>query len=58
VLIAQCFWAEFQLERRGEWDKSKSCEMFNPRDPWLVAADAIDDPQNLVVRPSVNRITR
>jgi 2-keto-4-pentenoate hydratase/2-oxohepta-3-ene-1,7-dioic acid hydratase in catechol pathway len=23
----------FQLERGGRWDKGKSCETFNPRDP-------------------------
>lgn len=45
---------EFQLERGGQWVKGKSCETFNPMGPWLVTADAVDDPQALGLRLWVN----
>jgi 2-keto-4-pentenoate hydratase/2-oxohepta-3-ene-1,7-dioic acid hydratase in catechol pathway len=49
---------EFQLERGGQWDKGKCCETFNPLGPWLVTADEIVDPQNLLLRLSVNGVLR
>ena len=49
---------EFQLERGGQWDKGKSCETFNPFGPVLVAADEIDDPQNLGLWLRVNGVER
>lgn len=46
---------DFQLGRPGgQWSKGKSCETFNPLGPWLVAADAIADPQALELRSWVN----
>jgi len=32
---------EFQLERGGQWDKSKNCETFSALGPVLVASDEI-----------------
>jgi len=32
---------EFQLERRGQWSKGKSCETFNPVGSALVTPDKI-----------------
>ena len=49
---------EYQLERGGQWDKGKSCETFNPFGPVLVAADEIDDPQNLGLWLRVNGVER
>lgn len=37
----------FQLERGGQWDKSKGCDTFGPTGPWLVTADEIEDPHRL-----------
>lgn len=45
---------EFQLERGGQWVKGKSCETFNPCGPLLVTPDEVGDPQDLVMRLSVN----
>jgi 2-keto-4-pentenoate hydratase/2-oxohepta-3-ene-1,7-dioic acid hydratase in catechol pathway len=46
---------EFQIERSGgQWSKGKSCETFNPLGPWLVTADELTDPQDLVLRSWVN----
>lgn len=45
---------EYQLERGGQWDKGKNCETFNPLGPWLVTADEVADPQNLVLSSMVN----
>ncbi len=44
----------FQLERGGQWTKGKSCDNFSPLGPWLVTADEVNDPQNLVLTLSVN----
>jgi 2-keto-4-pentenoate hydratase/2-oxohepta-3-ene-1,7-dioic acid hydratase in catechol pathway len=49
---------EFQLDRGGQWDKGKSCETFNPLGTRLVPADAVDDPQALGMRLSVNGTLR
>jgi 2-keto-4-pentenoate hydratase/2-oxohepta-3-ene-1,7-dioic acid hydratase in catechol pathway len=46
---------EFQMERSGgQWSKGKSCETFNPLGPWLLTADEVTDPQDLVLRSWVN----
>jgi 2-keto-4-pentenoate hydratase/2-oxohepta-3-ene-1,7-dioic acid hydratase in catechol pathway len=46
---------EFQIERSGgQWSKGKSCETFNPLGPWLITADEVTDPQDLVLRSWVN----
>jgi 2-keto-4-pentenoate hydratase/2-oxohepta-3-ene-1,7-dioic acid hydratase in catechol pathway len=45
---------EFQIERGGQWDKGKNCEMFNPFGPWLLTADDVADPQDLGLRLWVN----
>ena len=37
----------FQLEGTGQWVKGKSADTFGPIGPWLVIADAVQDPQNL-----------
>ena len=49
---------EFQIERRGQWDKGKNSETFNPFGPWLVTADEIADPQSLGLQLSVNGVLR
>lgn len=38
---------EFQLERGGQWDKGKSCDMFNPLGPYIVTRDEVSDVQSL-----------
>lgn len=48
----------FQLERGGTWDKGKSYPGFGPIGPWLVTADAIDDPQALRMELRVNGAIR
>jgi 2-keto-4-pentenoate hydratase/2-oxohepta-3-ene-1,7-dioic acid hydratase in catechol pathway len=49
---------EFQLERGGQWVKGKSCETFNPAGPWLVTADAVEDPGDLDLWLDVNGLRR
>ena len=44
----------FQLEHGGQWVKGKSCDTFGPIGPWLVTRDEVPDPQNLVMKLSVN----
>jgi 2-keto-4-pentenoate hydratase/2-oxohepta-3-ene-1,7-dioic acid hydratase in catechol pathway len=39
----------YQLERGGQWDKGKGCDTFAPIGPWLVTAEEIADPQNLMM---------
>jgi len=48
----------FQIERGGQWTKGKSCDTFNPLGPFLLTADALDDPQGLAMKLSVNGETR
>jgi len=38
---------EFQLERKGTWDKGKGCDTFGPLGPWLVTADEVPNPHTL-----------
>ena len=45
---------EYQLERHGTWDKGKGCDTFGPIGPWLVTADEIADPCDLVMWLEVN----
>lgn len=45
---------DFQLHRSGQWVKGKSHDTFAPTGPWLVTADEVADPQNLVMSLSVN----
>lgn len=45
---------DWQLQGTGQWVKGKSADTFAPAGPWLVTADEIADPQNLVLRLSVN----
>ena len=44
----------FQLDREGQWLKGKGCDTFAPLGPWLVTADAIDDPHYLDLWLKVN----
>lgn len=44
----------FQLERGGQWTKGKSCDTFNPLGPFLLTADALDNPMTLPMQLSVN----
>ena len=37
-----------QQERQGQWTKGKSCDTFGPIGPWLVTADEVADPQDLL----------
>ena len=37
----------YQLERKGQWSKGKSCDTFAPIGPWLVTKDEVGDPQQL-----------
>jgi len=45
---------EYQIERKGQWVKGKSCDSFGPIGPWLVTRDEIRDPQALEMRLEVN----
>lgn len=45
---------ELQLRRGGQWDKGKNCEQFAPLGPWLLTADEIPDPQDLLLTSTVN----
>lgn len=38
---------EYQIERKGQWVKGKSCDTFAPLGPWLVTKDEIEDVNNL-----------
>lgn len=38
----------------GQWVRAKSFDTFCPLGPWLVTADAIDDPQDLALQTRVN----
>ena len=38
----------------GHWTKGKSGDTFGPLGPWLVTADAVDDPQTLDLTCDVN----
>ena len=44
----------YQTKLTGQWTKGKSCDTFGPIGPWLVTADEIADPQNLVMTMDVN----
>lgn len=44
----------FQHERGGQWTKGKSAPGFAPLGPWLVAAEAVPDPQRLRLSLAVN----
>lgn len=45
---------EFQIERKGQWVKGKSCDSFGPVGPWLVTRDEVPDPQKLGMTLCVN----
>ena len=45
---------EYQIERGGTWDKGKGCDTFGPVGPWLVTADEVGNPQDLVLWLDVN----
>ncbi len=45
---------EFQIERKGQWTKGKSCDTFGPIGPWLVTPDEIADLRNLDMSTDVN----
>ena len=40
---------EYQLEGTGQWVKGKSYDTFGPIGPWLVSADEVADPQDLIL---------
>jgi len=44
----------FQMEGTGQWMKGKSADGFGPIGPWLVTADEIRDPHNLMMWLDVN----
>ncbi len=44
----------FQIERKGQWTKGKSCDTFGPIGPWLVTRDEVADPQDLAMWLKVN----
>ena len=44
----------YQLERKGQWSKGKSCDTFAPLGPWLVTKDELGDPQQLELWLEVN----
>jgi len=44
----------YQLERKGQWVKGKSCDTFAPLGPYMVTADEIADVHNLDLWLSVN----
>ena len=48
----------FQMERGGQWSKSKSAETFNPCGPWLVTPDEIDDVLDLDMWLDVSGVRR
>lgn len=45
---------EYQIERKGQWVKGKSCDSFGPMGPWLVTREEVDDPQALDMVLEVN----
>jgi 2-keto-4-pentenoate hydratase/2-oxohepta-3-ene-1,7-dioic acid hydratase in catechol pathway len=44
----------FQVERKGQWTKGKSCDTFGPIGPWLVTKDEGANPQDLGMWLKVN----
>ena len=44
----------YQLENTGQWVKGKSYDSFGAIGPWLVTADAVADPQTLLLWTEVN----
>ena len=44
----------YQIERGGTWDKGKGFDTFGTIGPYLVTADEVGDPQQLVVWLDVN----
>ncbi|OJU48375.1 MAG: 2-hydroxyhepta-2,4-diene-1,7-dioate isomerase [Mesorhizobium sp. 61-13] len=44
----------FQVERKGQWTKGKSCDTFGPIGPWLVTKDEVANPQDLGMWLKVN----
>jgi len=40
---------DYQLNRSGTWDKGKGFDSFGPLGPWLVTADEVPDPNQLVL---------
>ena len=38
----------------GQWDKDKSCETFNPFEPWLLIGDELGDGSGRQMRLTVN----
>ncbi len=44
----------FQIERKGQWTKGKSCDTFGPIGPWLVTPDSVPDPQKLRMSLDLN----
>lgn len=45
---------EFQIERKGQWTKGKSCDTFGPLGPWLVTPDEVPDALALDMSLDVN----
>ena len=46
---------DFQLKKSAsQWSKGKGCDTFGPIGPWLVTADAVEDPQILDMWLDVN----
>lgn len=49
---------DFQFNRGGQGFKGKSADTFAPLGPWLATREEIPDPQNLVLRLSVNGVVK
>lgn len=45
---------EFQVERKGQWVKGKSCDTFAPIGPFVATQDEIEDVNNLKLWLKVN----
>ncbi len=45
---------EFQIERKGQWTKGKSCDTFAPMGPYLVTTDEVQNPHELDLWLKVN----
>lgn len=45
---------DFQINRKGQWTKGKSCDTFGPIGPWLVTPDEIADLRDLDMTTDVN----
>ena len=45
---------DLQLRTDGQWTRGKSLDTFCPMGPMIVSRDAIEDPQNLNLKTTIN----